>query len=367
MKQITELLVPTSNLVDQTTQSMEHFPSHIAAMGFGDIHVKYDPQTEMLAIIAIHNDKFGPAIGGCRCIEYPSFGDALADVLKLARGMSYKTAVCKLAWGGAKAVLLKPKVIKDRAAYYAAFGRFVNQLGGRYITAIDSGTELEDLEHIAKETPYVAGLAHHYGDKTDPSLATATGVMHGIIAAVNFKLGKDSLTGLRIAIQGVGHVGYFLCELLAPLGVKLIISDVNTKALEHCKDKFNAEIVSAEDIYKVECDVFSPCALGGILNETTIPQLNTKIVAGSANNALANHQAGEMLKQRGILYAPDFVINSGGVIMATALYEKRPLADAMQQLQHMQEVLLAIFVQAEQQSLSTHRVAEQIAEERLGA
>ena len=343
----------------------DQLPQILPQMGFGDIHIKYDPLTQLLAIITIHSDKLGPTIGGCRCIEYSSFTAALQDALRLAKGMSYKTAISNLAWGGAKAVLLKPKIIPDREAYYRAFGRFVNELGGRYITSIDSGTELSDLDYIAQETPYVCGLSHHYGDNTDPSLATALGVKHGIEAAVKFKLDKASLAGLRVAIQGVGHVGYHLCEQLYPLGVKLIVTDVNQSILERCKTQFNAETVAPEAIYQVECDIFSPCALGAVLNETTIPQLKTSIVAGSANNQLADSQCGELLYRYNILYAPDFVINAGGVILATALYDKRSTTSAIKQLQHLHEMLLTIFARAEKQKLPTHIVAEHIAEERL--
>lgn len=340
-------------------------PQILSKMGYGDIHIKYDPQTELLAIITIHSDKFGPTIGGCRCLEYTSFTDALSDALRLAKGMSYKTAICNLAWGGGKGVILKPKQIKDREAYYRAFGRFVNELGGRYITSIDSGTELSDLDYIAKETAYVSGLSHHYGDHTDPSLATAIGVKHGIEAAIKFKLGKDSLAGVCVAIQGVGHVGYHLCKLLSPLGVKLIVSDINSSASERCRQQFGAEVVAPDDIYGASCDVLSPCALGGVLNLTTIPQIKAAIIAGSANNQLADSECGNLLAQRGILYAPDFVISSGGVILATALYDKRPMAVVMQQLQHIYEVLSFIFSRAEQQNLPTYQVAELMAEERL--
>jgi leucine dehydrogenase len=344
---------------------LDEIPKTLDNMGFGDLHIKYDPQTELLAIIAIHNDRRGPTIGGCRCIEYPNFMAALEDALKLARGMSYKTAACNLAWGGAKAVLLKPKQIKDREAYYRAFGKFVHELGGRYVTSIDSGTELSDLDYIAKETPYVAGLSHHYGDNSDPSLATAIGVKYGIEAAVKFKFGKDTLQGLRVAIQGVGHVGYHLCELLHPLGVELIVTDVNQPALQHCKTKFNAQTVAPHEIFQVDADVFAPCALGGILNQTTIPLLKASIIAGSANNQLADNQCAELLTQHDILYAPDFVINSGGVILATALYHKHPMTTVLAQLKHIYDVLLTIFNRAEHLNLSTHKVAEQIAEERL--
>jgi len=344
---------------------LETLPELLGQMGFGEVHLKYDPQTELLAIITIHNDKFGPAIGGCRCIEYSDFSVALQDALKLAQGMSYKTAISNLTWGGGKAVLLKPKQIKDRQAYYRAFGRFVNELGGRYITSIDSGTELSDLEYIAQETDYVSGLAHHYGADTDPSLATAIGVKHGIETAVKFKFATENLVGLRLAIQGVGHVGYHLCELLQPLGVELIVSDVDPEAIKRCQARFKVKVVTADEIHKVDCEVFSPCALGGVLTEVTIPELKAAIVAGSANNQLASLQHGALLTQTDILYAPDFVISAGGVILATALYDGRPMSLVHEQLQNISNTLLTIFTRAKQQNLPTHNVAAMMAEERL--
>lgn len=344
---------------------LANIPQILASMGFGDIHIKYDPQTELLAIITIHSNKLGPAIGGCRCIEYPDFTNALQDALNLARNMSYKTAICKLAWGGAKAVLLKPKQINDRSAYYRAFGRFVNELNGRYVTSIDSGTKLTDLAIIAEETPYVTGLAEQYGDNRDPSLATALGVKYGIAASVKYKLNKDQLAGLTIAIQGVGHVGYHLCKLLKHEKVNLIVSDNDPQLAERCSHEFDAQIVAPAEILKVECDVFSPCALGGIINTNSIPNLKTKIIAGSANNQITDKGSEALLAHYNILYAPDFVISSGGVILATALYDNRPATDIDKQLMHLYEVLLTIYTRADSEKLPTATVAEHIAEERL--
>lgn len=344
---------------------LNNIPHTLADMGFGDIHIKYDPLTELLAIITIHSNKLGPAIGGCRCIEYPDFNHALQDALNLAKNMSYKTAICKLAWGGAKAVLLKPQHISDRKAYYRAFGRFVNELNGRYITSIDSGTKLTDLSYIAEETSYVTGLAEQYGDNRDPSLATALGVKYGIAASVQYKLHKTHLAGLKIAVQGLGHVGYHLCKLLNAEGADLIVSDTNPILAERCNNEFGAQIVSTSAILATECDVFAPCALGGVINTATIPAFKTKIIAGSANNQLADKQAEALLAKYNILYAPDFVISSGGVILATALYDKRPTTEIDQHLKHLYEVLLTIYSRADKEQLPTTMVAERLAEERL--
>jgi leucine dehydrogenase len=347
-------------------QSLNDLPSYLSGQGFGEVHVKYDPATELLAIITIHNDKFQPAIGGCRCIEYSSFAAAMQDAFQLAQGMSHKTAASNLSWGGAKAVLVKPKLIRDRQAYFKAFAQFVHELGGRYITSIDSGTELSDLDTIAKYTPYVIGMASHLGADTDPSLATALGVCHGIEAAVNFKLGKTSLAGLTIAVQGVGHVGYQLCKQLYSRGVKLVVTDADTTAVARCVKEFTAQAVAPEDIYSTDCDVFSPCALGGILNIHSIAKLKASIIAGAANNQLAEESVAELLTQADILYAPDYVINAGGVILATALYEQKSLTETMSQLQMISDNLLTIFARAQKQNVSSHTIAAQMVKERLG-
>ena len=276
------------------TNDQDDFLEYALLHGFGDLHMKVDPQTGMKAIIAIHNTKLGPALGGCRFIEYPSTKAALFDAMRLARGMSYKAASVNLPLGGGKSVIIKPKGPYDRTAYLHRFGEFINELGGRYITALDSGTELKDMDIIAQHTPYVASLSSHNGD---PSPSTAKGVLRGIQAAVSFKLGKESLNGLHVAIQGLGHVGYLIAQHLHSLGARLTVADIAPGAVERAVKEFGATVVSTETIHKVPCDVFTPCALGAIINDVSINELQTTIVAGAANNQLAHTYHGQRLHE----------------------------------------------------------------------
>ncbi|NQZ51277.1 MAG: Glu/Leu/Phe/Val dehydrogenase [Moritella sp.] len=329
---------------------------------FSDVHFWRDPETQLQAIIAIHSTKLGPAIGGCRMINYPSAHAAVKDACCLAAGMSYKTAINRLPFGGGKAVILKPKNLTDRKALFTSFGQFVESLGGRYITAMDSGTTIADMDVIASQTNHVmctttAGLA-----SGDPSPHTAKGVYYGIKAAVKFKLQQESLAGLHVAIQGVGNVGYALAKLLHNDGAKLTIADPNQQATQRLVDEFGADIVTGDDLYAVHCDVFSPCALGQVINANTIAQLNTSIIAGSANNQLQHPNMTDALAAKDILYAPDYVINSGGVLQIS--YLNKP--DVVQhKLAALYDTLLAIFIQAEQQNSSTVDVANSLAEKIL--
>jgi leucine dehydrogenase len=331
-------------------------------LGFGDLHIKLDAATGLCAIIAIHSTKRGPALGGCRCIEYHSVADAVRDALRLARGMSFKAAISDLPLGGGKSVLIKPKHIADRHAYFVAFGRFVNELGGRYITAMDSGTEVSDMESIAQATPYVTTVAKENGD---PGPYTALGVLRGIEAAVKFKFNRDYLEGLHVAIQGVGHVGYNLAKGLHEQGVTLTVCDRNPHAVQKCVDEFGAKAVSSEEIYQQACDIFAPCALGAIINDDTIPLLQTNIVAGSANNQLAEPRHEIILQQKGILYAPDYVINAGGLIHAFAEYDKSSTQETGKHINHIYDTLLMIFERAAREQKGTGEIADIIASERL--
>lgn len=334
-------------------------------LGFGEFHVKIDKPTGLKAIIAIHNTKLGPALGGCRCIEYSSTGAAIIDALRLARGMSFKSAMAGLSHGGGKAVLIKPPVIVDRKAYFEAFAQFVHELGGRYITAKDSGTSMEDMDIIATKTPYVC--ASDKADKihSDPSLFTALGILRGIQAAVKFKLGRDDMEGLHIALQGAGSVGYDLAKDLHKLGVRLTVCDKDQNAVQRCVDEFGAAVVAPDAIYSVPCDVFSPCALGAILNDRTIPLLQTTIVAGGANNQLADKDHGHQLWERGILYAPDYVINAGGVIYAATKYDHKPDDIIKDKIQHLYDVLLTIFERSKRENLPTNVITGTMAREKL--
>lgn len=335
----------------------------IEAMGAKDLHLKYDAKTGLKAIVAIHSIKNASSLGGCRFIEYPSTRAAIIDAMRLARGMSYKSAICNLSFGGAKAVIIKPPVIADREAFFKVFGQFVNQLGGRYITAKDSGTLVEDMDVIATETSYVTCTTPEGERNGDPSPYTAHGVLKGIEASVKYKLKREDLDGLHVAIQGVGHVGYDLAEMLHERGVKLTVTDIDANATRRCQEEFNAKVVDNDEIFHVECDVFSPCALGAILNEHTIPGLKAKIVAGSANNQLALERYGLLLKNNDILYSPDFVINSGGLIHAVACYKNQDLSSIFKQVDFIYERLIEIYERAEKEDRPINRVAVELAKE----
>ncbi|WP_347251478.1 amino acid dehydrogenase [Legionella sp.] len=341
----------------------DDFLDYALVHGFGDLHFKVDPETGMKAIIAIHSTKLGPALGGCRFIEYPNTTSAIYDAMRLARGMSYKAASVNLPLGGGKAVVIKPNKPFDREAYLHAFGKFVNELNGRYITALDSGTQLSDMDIIAQHTPYVASLSSHNGD---PSPSTAKGVLRGIQAAVEFKLGKNKLEGLHIALQGLGHVGYLLASHLHELGAKLTVADINPALVERAVKEFGAEAVSTESIHKVSCDVFAPCALGAIINDRTIGQLQTPIIAGAANNQLAHTYHGQLLHEKGILYAADYVINAGGLIYAASKYLHTPEQLVNHQIDGIHTSLLAIFSRSMRENRPASEIADTLAQEKLG-
>jgi len=336
--------------------------NYAESLGFGDIHFKTDQETGLKAIIAVHNTVKGPAIGGCRCISYDSTYDALRDALRLAYMMSYKAAICNLPHGGAKAVLIHPGYIKDRPAYFHAFGNFINELNGKYITAADSGTSITEMDMIAQATPYVTCGSDSGGD---PSPYTALGVMRAIEAAVRFKLGKSDLEGVRIAIQGAGYVGYNLAQQLTLRNAIVTQSDINPTRLQRCIDEFNVIPVASESIYDIPCDVFAPCALGAILNTTTIPRLKATIVAGSANNQLAHKQDGILLHNKGILYAPDFVTNAGGLIYLSAVYNSDKLETAHKQIVELYDVLWDIFDRSQTEDIATSEIAETLAQKRM--
>ncbi|WP_407641499.1 Glu/Leu/Phe/Val dehydrogenase family protein [Aquicella lusitana] len=333
-------------------------------LGFGEIHTKIDEKTGLKAIIAIHNLNRGPAIGGCRMITYKTVDKAYEDAMRLAHMMSFKAAINNLSHGGAKAVLIKPKVIKDREAYFEKFGEFVNDLGGRYITAVDSGTSPQEMDIIARRTPFVTCTTKS-GAESDPSPLTALGVRRGIQAAVKFKLNRDSLEGIHVVIQGAGHVGYHLAQELHKLGAKLTIADVNLKALQRCIDELNVNVCHPDEVYSLEADVFAPCALGSILNLNTINQLKAKIIAGSANNQLAHHHYGALLHERGILYAPDFLINAGGLIHVAVIYDHGDLKKSMEQINNIYNTVYDIFERSAHENRATNEIAEKIARDRL--
>lgn len=342
--------------------NQENFLDYAKERDFGDFHFKIDNETGLIAIIAIHSTKLGPALGGCRMLEYTSPFEALYDAMRLARGMSYKSAIVNLPLGGGKSVIMKPKGMFSRAQLFRKFGEFVNELGGRYITSVDSGTSLTDMDEIAKATPYVASLSTH---NAEPSPFTAIGVVRGIEAAVKFKLGKDSLQGLHVAIQGVGKVGYHIAEMLHQRGAKLSVADINQEQVNKAVEAFGATSYPVDKIHSVECDIFSPCALGAIINDLTFPELKAPIIAGSANNQLARAYHGQMLHDKGILYATDYLINAGGLIYACSQYNKAPEAQAHQKIDEIYNSLLAVFERSERNNKPTSLITDEIAKERI--
>src|SRR3569623_874343 len=284
----------------------------LSTYDFGEVHFKLDKASQLRAIVAIHDSRLGPALGGCRFIEYDTDEAAYIDALRLARGMTYKAAITGLGHGGGKSVIIKPKRHFDRSALFTAFGKFIEDLRGHYITAEDSGTGLEDMEIIRTQTKHVTGIDPSHGGSGDPSTFTALGVRRGIEAAVKFKLGRNSLEGVHVAVQGVGHVGYYQSKELHAAGARLTVAAVDKLKSERAHREFGASVVQIGDVARVRCDVFAPCALGAGLTDDTIPHLHARIDAGAANNQLADPRHGDDLHARGLQYAPDSAINAGG-------------------------------------------------------
>jgi len=330
-------------------------------MSFGDIHFKCDTETGLNAIIAIHNTNLGPALGGCRFVPYQSTQDAIYDAMRLAQGMSYKAAIAGLELGGGKSVIIKPPMIRDRQKLFAAFGRFVEELNGRYITAVDSGTHVEDMDAIATTTTHVASTSKQAIATGDPSPYTALGVRRAIQAAVKTKFNTDSLTGIHVAIQGMGHVGYYLAKELHELGARLSFCDINPDNIAKAKKEFAGIEYSADKIFEVECDVFAPCALGGSINSETIKRLKTGIIVGAANNQLASTEIGKDLQQRNILYAPDYVVNSGGLIQISMDNEEKTL----EKVNNIYKTVLNIFQTSRQNKKTPAETADALAKQIL--
>ena len=337
----------------------------LATYDFGEVHFKHDKGSQLRAIVAIHDSRLGPALGGCRFIEYDTDEAAFVDALRLARGMTYKAALAGLGHGGGKSVIIKPKRHFDRVALFRAFGTFINDLRGHYITAEDSGTGLEDMEIIRTRTKHVTGIDPAHGGSGDPSPFTALGVRRGIEACVKFKLGKDDLKGVHVAVQGVGHVGYYLCKELHAAGCKLTVADVDKLKSERAHREFGATMVDINEIPKVACDVFAPCALGAGLNDTTIPHLHTPIVAGAANNQLAEPRHGDDLHARGILYAPDYAINAGGLVNVAQEVVGYDEAKSRAKTLQIYDTIAEIIDRSEKLKAPTYKVADMLVEERL--
>ncbi|MEZ9234527.1 Glu/Leu/Phe/Val dehydrogenase dimerization domain-containing protein [Shewanella sp. 10N.286.52.A9] len=323
----------------------------------------HDKESGLKAIIAIHNTNLGPAVGGCRMWNYDSDDEAINDVLRLSRGMTYKNALAGLTMGGGKSVIIADPKTTDREALFRSFGRFIHTLGGKYYSAEDVGTTTADIMIAHEETPYMAGLE---GKSGDPSPFTALGTYLGIKAAVKHQRGLDSLKGLKISVQGVGHVGYYLCKHLHEDGAELIVTDIHQASLDRVATEFGATVVAPQDIYTQDVDVYAPCALGATINDTTIPLLKATIVAGCANNQLAEVRHGEVLKELGILYAPDYVINAGGIINVS-FESDYDVAKATAKVEEIYNTLIKIFEQAEKDNCTTGDVADEMAREIINA
>ncbi|WP_342581349.1 Glu/Leu/Phe/Val dehydrogenase dimerization domain-containing protein [Ureibacillus sp. FSL W7-1570] len=327
----------------------------------------HDKNSGLKAIIAIHDTTLGPALGGARMWPYKSEEEAIEDALRLARGMTYKNAISGLNLGGGKTVIIGDPAKDKNEEMFRALGRFIQSLNGRYITAEDVGTTVEDMDLIYEETDYVTGISPTYGSSGNPSPVTAYGVYLGMKASAKEAFGDDSLRGKRIAVQGLGNVAYHLCKHLHEEGAKLIVTDINQDRVKRAVDEFGAEAVEPEDIYKQEVDIFSPCALGAIINDETIPQLKAKVIAGSANNQLKESRHGQILHEKGIVYAPDYVINAGGVInVADELYGYNR-ERAMKRVEMIYDSLTKIFRMSKEENIPTYLAANRLAEERISS
>src|SRR5690606_35982836 len=327
-----------------------------------------DKDTGLKAIIGIHNTVLGPALGGTRMWNYTSEWEALNDVLRLSRGMTYKSAVTGLNLGGGKAVLIGDAKTQKTPELMLKFGEFVNSLGGKYITAEDVGMATSDMDLVRTVTPYVTGISESKGGAGNPSPVTAYGVFMGMKAAAKYTFGSDVLEDKVVYVQGIGNVGEALVENLSNEGAKVYISDINQERLEEVRDKYSVEIYGGKNLYAEKMDIYAPCALGATVNDFTINQLNTKIIAGAANNQLAEEQKhGKMLREKGIVYAPDFLINAGGIINVYAELENYDRKEIMRKTENIYNTTLEILKNAVTNNITTHRSAFNVAQARIDA
>jgi leucine dehydrogenase len=340
---------------------MEIF-ERIGEHGHEQVLFWHERSADVRGIIAIHDTTLGPALGGTRFWNYRSDDDALIDVLRLSRGMTYKAATAGLNLGGGKSVIIGDPKRKHREMIFRAHGRAVQSLGGRYITAEDVGTSVEDMDFVQMETDHVAGVAGGLGD---PSPVTAFGVFSGIRACAHERYGSDSLAGRRVAVQGVGHVGYNLCSLLTGAGAEIIITDIDEVRAREVADELGAQAVEPDRIYSVDAEIFAPCALGAIVNDDTLPLFRFEIVAGAANNQLAEERHGQMLHDCGTLYAPDYVINAGGLINVYGELNGWSAERARRQAGEIYHTLLKLFELAKEQGIPTYIAADRLAEQRI--
>lgn len=336
--------------------------AEMQSWGHEQVLFSHEPSCGYFGIIAIHDTTLGPALGGTRVWQYESTDAAIRDVLRLARGMTYKSAVAGLNLGGGKAIIIADPNRADRESLFRAHGRFVETLGGRYITAEDVGTSPTDMEFVKRETRHVAGLLNLSGD---PSPVTSYGVYVGMKAAAKAKWGKDSLAGKTIAVQGAGKVAWYLMEHLKAEGARLVVTDINEEKVRRAVDELGATAVAPEAIFDVQADIFAPCALGGIINDDTLARLKCGVIAGGANNQLAETRHGHELEKRGMLYAPDYVINGGGVINVYGELQGWTMDRAKRKAQEIYDTILRVFAIAERDGVPSFEAADRLAEERI--
>jgi leucine dehydrogenase len=336
----------------------------VADMGHEQLVLCQDSASGYRGIIAIHSTVLGPALGGTRFWSYATDEEAIVDALRLARGMTYKNAVAGLNLGGGKSVIIGDNKTAFREMIFRAHGRFVESLGGRYITAEDVGTSTADMDYVHMETDYVSGLAGRSGD---PSPVTAHGVFRAIQASAKERWGTDDLSTRTVALQGCGHVGYYLAKELHEAGAKLVVTDIDAERVKRVVNEFSARGVAADEIYGVTADIFAPCALGAIINDKTIPQLKVEIVAGAANNQLLEERHGDELARRNIIYAPDYVANAGGVINVYSELAGWTPARSFRKADEIYETVRKVFEIAKDEKVPTYLAADRLAEQRIRA
>ncbi|MDH5803755.1 MAG: leucine dehydrogenase [Gemmatimonadota bacterium] len=322
----------------------------------------YDPEVGYRGIIAIHDTTLGPSLGGTRFWNYETEEDAITDAIRLSRGMTYKAAVAGLDLGGGKSVIIGNNGTADREGIFRAHGRHVESLGGRYITAEDVGTSTADMDFVRKETKHVVGLADRSGD---PSPVTAFGVYRGMKGCAQFKYGDDGLAGKTVAVQGVGHVGYYLCKLLHEEGASLIVSDIDKAKIEKVVNEFGAKAVDSDAIYSVDAEIFAPCALGAVINDKTLDVMKFEIIAGGANNQLAQNRHGDVLNERGVVYAPDYVNNGGGLINVNAELAGWSLEESHEKAGQIYDTVLGVLEIAREEGIPSYKAADRLAERRI--
>lgn len=328
----------------------------------------HDPQIGLKGIIAIHSTKLGPAAGGCRMHPYATADDALTDVLRLSKGMSYKNAVAGLPLGGGKSVIIADPARSDKADLLRAFSRHVQSLNGRYWTAIDIGVGPDDADILAENCDFIFARASQYEDGFNPSLFTALGGFTGIRAVARHVWGRDDLTGLRVAVQGLGQTGGDLCRQLHAAGAKLVVADVRDQAVQAMVDRFGATAVSPDAIHAQDVDIFAPCAMGAVINDATLPDLKAKAICGLANNQLAKPHHGQALRDKGVAYVPDYVVNAGGVMGASTVIFTTPSRDAsIRRISGLYDTILSILAKADQSGKPSSQVADEMALDLIAA